>query len=84
MLEVPTKTRVTVEVNRDEYSIKFILRHRRPWGKLSPEDRKLALQQGAAALEELVDQMRAEAYDIQAEETARIAPPSPSLNLRYK
>lgn len=57
----PTKPRVIVETLRDEYSIKFILRNRRAWTKLSPEDRKLALVQGADALEVLAAQMRAEA-----------------------
>ncbi len=58
---VPTKPRVTVETNRDDYSIRFVLRHRRAWSKLSPEDRRLALLQGADALTELAQQMRDEA-----------------------
>lgn len=61
MFEVPTKPRVIVETRRDPYTITFVLRHRRAWTKLSPEDRKTALLQGAAALDELAGQMRAEA-----------------------
>lgn len=61
MLETPPKPRITVETLRDEYSIKFILRQRRAWKKLSPEDRKMALLQGADALDELARQMRTEA-----------------------
>ena len=61
MIETPTKPRITVETLRDEYSIKFILRQRRAWTKLSPEDRKMALLQGADALDVLAGQMRAEA-----------------------
>lgn len=58
---VPTKPRVIVETRRDDYAITFILRNRRSWQKLSPEDRKAALVQGADALEVLAAQMRAEA-----------------------
>ena len=61
MIETPTKPRVIVEARRDPYSITFVLRHRRAWNKLSPEDRKLALEQGADALDVLAAQMRAEA-----------------------
>lgn len=61
MMVVPTKPRITVETLRDDYSIKFILRQRRAWTKLSLEDRQLALLQGADALDELARQMRAEA-----------------------
>ena len=51
----------TDKAPRDDYSITFILRNRRSWQKLSPQDRKEALVQGADALEVLAAQMRAEA-----------------------
>lgn len=71
MFEVPTKPRVIVETRRDDYAITFILRNRRSWKKLSPEDRKVALLQGADALDVLAEQMRAEA----------IGEDAPALNL---
>lgn len=71
MIETPTKPRVIVETRRDDYAITFILRNRRSWKKLSPEDRKVALLQGADALDVLADQMRAEA----------IGEDAPALNL---
>lgn len=71
MIETPTKPRVIMETRRDDYAITFILRNRRSWQKLSPEDRKVALLQGADALDVLAQQMRAEA----------IGEDAPALNL---
>lgn len=71
MIEIPTKPRVIVETRRDDYAITFVLRNRRSWKKLSPEDRKVALLQGADALDVLAEQMRAEA----------IGEDAPALNL---
>ena len=65
MIEVPTKPRIIVETRRDPYAITFVLRHRRPWTTLAPEARITALQQGAEALDELAQQMRDEAKQLQ-------------------
>ena len=61
MMTVPTKPRVITEPNRDEYTVRFVVRFRRNWNKMSLEERRSVLQEGADALEEFVSQMRAEA-----------------------
>lgn len=65
MIDLPTKPRITVETRRDPYAITFLLHLRKPWTTLSPEARITALQQGAEALDELAQQMRDEAKQLQ-------------------
>lgn len=65
MIDVsPRKPRVIIETMRDEYAIKFVLRHRKPWTKLPVADRQRALLEGADALDELAQQMRDEAMEL--------------------
>lgn len=64
-LHKPTQTDppIVPEVRRDDYQINVILRHRRNWRKLTPEQRSVILLAGAEQLESFAQQMREEATE---------------------
>lgn len=64
MLETPTKPRITVDAERGEYAMRFVLYHRRSWKKMSPQERVEVLRQGADTLATYAEQMRSEAEQL--------------------
>jgi hypothetical protein len=62
-LTAPVKPRLTAEVKRDDYTMTFVLRTRRSWRKLSLDERRAALLEGAEQLDVYAQQMREEADD---------------------
>lgn len=64
MLNLTTKPRITTEPRRDDYSAAFVIRWRRPWPKMTAEERVAILEAGAAYLDTIASQMREEAADI--------------------
>lgn len=65
MNETRTKPRITVEAERGEYAMRFVLHHRRSWKKMSPQERQEVLLQSAETLTTYAEQMRAEAEQLQ-------------------
>ena len=61
MLNLPTKPRITAEVTRGDYeTIALKLRLRRNWQKMSLDERRMALLEGAERLDAYAQQMREE------------------------
>lgn len=52
---------ITIEAARDLYSMRFVIRHRRPTNKLQPEQMATILRASADQLEDWAAQMREEA-----------------------
>ena len=52
---------IVTEAARDEYAMRFAIRHRKNWRKLQPEQRSTILLAAAAQLETWASQMRSEA-----------------------
>lgn len=67
MINLPTKPRMTADVKRDDYTMTFVLRTRRSWRKLSLDERRTALLEGADQLDVYAQQMREEAEQIAGE-----------------
>lgn len=61
MIQPPYKPRITIEPRRDDYSVAVTIRWRRPWAKMTSDQRTAVLIAGALWLEELAAQMRREA-----------------------
>ena len=55
---------IVTEAARDEYAMRFAIRHRKNWHKLQPEQRSTILLAAAAQLETWAGQMREEAENI--------------------
>lgn len=55
---------IIIEAARDDYAIRFSLRHRKSWRKLTPSQRGAILLAGATQLETRASQMRTEAADL--------------------
>lgn len=60
-MPLPTKPRIVTETARDDYSARFVLRYRRNWKKMTPEERRSVLLDAADELERYVAQIRDEA-----------------------
>lgn len=61
MLNLPTKPRITAEATRGDYEIIALkLRVRRNWQKMSLDERRMALLEGAEQLDAYAQQMREE------------------------
>lgn len=61
---VKSQPPITIEAARDAYSMRFVIRHRRPVGKMAPEQRRSVLLAGATQLETWAAQMRSEAEEL--------------------
>lgn len=61
MLNLPTKPRVIADPKRDDYTMTFVLRMRRNWQKMSLDERRMVLLDGAEQLDVYAQQMREEA-----------------------
>lgn len=59
------KPSLITEMARDEYAMRFVIRNRKSWRKLRPEQRSTILLAAAAQMETWAAQMREEAsgYD---------------------
>lgn len=55
------RPRVIPETKRSDYSMEFVLRHRRAWPAMKADERAAVLRDGAEELEKFVAQMREEA-----------------------
>lgn len=55
---------IVTEAARDEYQMRFAIRHRKNWRKLQPEQRSVILMAAAAQMETWASQMRSEAEDL--------------------
>lgn len=64
MIELPTKPRITVDAERGDYAMRFVLYHRRSWKKMSLQERIEVLRQSADTLTTYAEQMRAEAEQL--------------------
>ena len=54
---------IVTEAARDEYAMRFAIRHRKNWRKLQPEQRSTILLAAAAQMETWAQQMRQEAEE---------------------
>lgn len=54
---------VMPDISRESYQLRIVLYYRRPWEKMTAEQRRETLQAMASALENLTDQIRAEAQE---------------------
>lgn len=61
MTDLPTKPRITTDPRRDDYSATVVIRWRRNWRKMTADERRAVLNEGAAYLETIAAQMRDEA-----------------------
>ena len=61
---VKSQPPITIEAARDAYSMRFVIRHRRPAGIMQPEQLATVLLAGAQQLETWALQMREEAEEI--------------------
>jgi hypothetical protein len=59
------------EANRDDYSMRFVIRHRRNARKMQPEQLATVLLAGAEQLETWALQMREEAQEIVVSHVSR-------------
>lgn len=64
MISPANKPRITTEPRRDDYSTAVVIRWRRPWPKMTAEERAAILEAGAAYLDTIAAQMRDEAADL--------------------
>lgn len=55
---------IVTEAARDEYQMRFAIRHRKNWRKLAPEQRSTILLAAAAQMETWANQMRDEAQTL--------------------
>jgi hypothetical protein len=55
---------IVTEAARDEYQMRFAIRHRTNWRKLQPEQRAVIIKASAQQLETWAAQMKAEAAEI--------------------
>jgi hypothetical protein len=55
---------LVIETARDEYSMRFVIRHRRSTRKMQPEQRGAVLLAAAAQMEIWAGQMRDEAMEL--------------------
>ena len=55
---------IVTEAGRDEYAMRFAIRHRKNWRKLQPDQRSTILLAAAAQMETWASQMRAEAEEM--------------------
>lgn len=56
---------IVIEAARDPYSMRFVIRHRRPTNKLQPEQQRTILLASAEQLETWASQMRSEAEELE-------------------
>jgi hypothetical protein len=68
---VKSQPPITIEAAQDAYSMRFVIRHRRPVGKMVPQQRRAVLLAGAAQLETWALQMREEAEEIVVNHVSR-------------
>lgn len=64
---ITTKPAIVTELNRDEYAMRFVIRHRKNWRKMEPEQRATVLLAAAAQMEAWAGQMRDEARESTSE-----------------
>lgn len=64
MLNLTTKPRITTEPRRDDYSAAFVIRWRRPWPKMTAEERVTVLEAAATYFDTIASQMREEAAEL--------------------
>lgn len=58
---------IVTELNRDEYAMRFVIRHRKDWRKMEPLQRATVLLAAAAQMEAWAGQMRDEAGETTSE-----------------
>ena len=58
---IKTQPPITIEASRDNYAMRFVIRHRRPANKLQPEQQAVILRASAEQLRTWAEQMDDEA-----------------------